>query len=301
MPKLQVKTGIPNVEDINQQDKHILHVEGNGPNSFDHEIIKELLDSQKIYIAVKPFGPASRIQGAAQALAQHHPTYYFLIDRDHLKDSDIEQYWSNFPNPENHNLLVWKKRELENYFLDIAFLSQSEFYKKPSDDLYEKLLRLAQARIYLDVANMILTEIREQIKGIYFTRPKPQECTSKDSALIFLRESNFIAHKVNMLQAYIDNNYIETLFLEKLELLTGGQDLLKIDEGEWINLMQGKELLNPLINDNFRVITTNGTSLQGDEKLKTVLKRLVKQVPLNNQPHDFQNLCELIKKQIASR
>ncbi|GAA5528702.1 hypothetical protein [Herpetosiphon gulosus] len=301
MAKIQVSTGIPNAEAIKQSNQHVLYVEGNGPNSFDHQIISELLSDQDISIDVKPFGPASRIQGAAQALAQHHPTYYFLIDRDHLKDSEIEECWSNFPNPENHNLLVWKKRELENYFLDIPFLSQSEFYKKPSDELYEKLLRLAQARIYLDVANMILTEIREQIKGIDFTRPKPQECTSKDSALIFLRESNFIAQKRDILQAYIDNKYLETLFLEKLELLTGGQEPLKVGEGQWVNLMQGKELLRPLINDNFRVITTNRTYLQGDERLKTVLKRLVKQVQLDNQPHDFQNLCGLIKKQIAKK
>ena len=53
----------------------------------------------------------------------HHPTYYFLIDRDHHDIDFINRSWYNFPDPNTHNLLIWRKREIENYFLEPNWLN----------------------------------------------------------------------------------------------------------------------------------------------------------------------------------
>jgi hypothetical protein len=58
----------------------------------------------------------------AHALYQYHHDYYFLIDRDHHNDEEIEQYWEKFPDESTDNPLIWRRREIENYFLIPEYL-----------------------------------------------------------------------------------------------------------------------------------------------------------------------------------
>ena len=37
--------------------------------------------------------------GVAQALHEHHPHYYFIIDRDHQEDEIVESSWRELSRP----------------------------------------------------------------------------------------------------------------------------------------------------------------------------------------------------------
>lgn len=41
----------------------------------------------------------------------------FVEGRDHHKHDFVEGCWKNFPDPDTDHLLVWRCREIENYFL----------------------------------------------------------------------------------------------------------------------------------------------------------------------------------------
>jgi hypothetical protein len=79
---MQAKRNI-SPEEINFSSKHILFVEGNA-DSIDVEALGTILD-----VNIEPMGPSYWIKSVAQALAPMHPTYYFLIDRDHYDDDNI--------------------------------------------------------------------------------------------------------------------------------------------------------------------------------------------------------------------
>jgi len=79
-------------------------------------------------IRIRPLGPSYSVKSVAEALHPFHPTYYFLIDRDyHHNDDFVGRCWDNFPDPATHNLLVWRYREIENYFLEPDYLAYSDF------------------------------------------------------------------------------------------------------------------------------------------------------------------------------
>ncbi len=106
-----VKKG-PRPEEIRQSARHTLFVEGRSPDSIDPIVLQELFKG--LSVRVEPLGPSYHIKSAAEALYRQHPDYYFLIDRDHYYDDFVEKCWRNFPDPDTNNLLVWRKRELEN-------------------------------------------------------------------------------------------------------------------------------------------------------------------------------------------
>ncbi len=101
----------PRPGDVRHRAGHVLFVEGSGRNALDPKVLKELRD---LDIRVEPLGASFHVSSVAEALHEYHPTYYFLVDRDHHDDAFVEASWTNFPDPEKKNLLVWPRRELEN-------------------------------------------------------------------------------------------------------------------------------------------------------------------------------------------
>ena len=94
---------------------HVLFVEGRGDDAIDPTVLRVLLGDQ---LRIEPLGASFSVTSVAEALHQFHPNYYFLVDRDHHDYDFVEQCWSNFPEAGKRNLLVWRQREIENYFLD---------------------------------------------------------------------------------------------------------------------------------------------------------------------------------------
>lgn len=112
------------VQAIHRAAGHTLFVEG----KFDADVLNEFFKAHPLgdnLLHVEPFGPSFSIRAAAEALHRHHREYYFLIDRDHCDDAEVARSWENFPGPATKNILVWRRRELENYFLIPEYLLRS--------------------------------------------------------------------------------------------------------------------------------------------------------------------------------
>ncbi len=123
-----VKRGI-RPEEVRLQGQHVLFVEGEGGDSVDPTVLNELFEQR---IRIEPLGSSYFVRSVAEALFSCHPTYYFLIDRDHYADEYVDRCWNSFPDPEKHNLLVWRRREIENYFLEPEYLGKSRQSAKSS-------------------------------------------------------------------------------------------------------------------------------------------------------------------------
>jgi hypothetical protein len=57
--------------------------------------------------------------------------------------------------------------------------------------------------------------------------------------------------------------------------------------------------MNSIMNQCFQVQDRNDKYLQGKEKTKQVVKKLL-ELPLNQQPDDFQNLIHLLEKRVVT-
>lgn len=286
----------PRPEEFNQNAEYTIFVEGK-EDSFDPIVFKKLFEKNSINIEVKPLGPCSSIRNVAQALYPHHPKYYFIVDRDHYDDSQVEYSWENFPDPETNNLLIWRKRELENYFLDLDYLTKSEHFKGNHQELKTLLLTKASERLYLEVANAVIIDIREKFKKTWIQKFNTiNGFSSKNDALHKLTSiAEFEQHSEEFRQNIDSNNLVEK-FEEILADFTGNNERLNFESGSWLNKMGGKELLNSLISSQyFKVIDNQERIVQGKVAIERIVKGLLS-LPLNQQPNDFQHLCELVKE-----
>jgi hypothetical protein len=289
---ISVKKGI-RAEEVRQQSQHVLFVEGRDANSVDPKVLNALFENG---IRIEPLGPSYSVKSVAEALYPHHPTYYFLIDRDHHPDEFVDHCWGNFPNPASHNLLVWRRREIENYFLDIDYLFQSKYCQVSLEELKKQIVRSASERLFLDVANQVVTSIREEFKLKWIENFKnPAEFADKNSALQKLKhESAFSNHHAKVGSA-ISEGDIERRFVDYLSKMTGDNTSLTFGSGCWLHMTHGKKVLAQVINSNcFRVQAADGTLLNSKEKLSEVVRELL-QKDIDNQPTDFQQLKQLIK------
>jgi hypothetical protein len=235
----------------------------------------------------------------AEALYVHHPTYYFLIDRDHHDDNYVEDCWNKFPNPDTHNLLVWRRREIENYFLEPEYLFQSNYCQVSQDELGRKFLEFANERLFLDTANHVVTSIREELKRNWIQKfSNPSDFSNKEMALEKLRSANeFDQHRTNVNQK-VSAEEVERRFHEYFKIMAGGQAQIAFGVGDWLHMIQGKKVLVRVINSGcFRVPATDGSLLSGGAKINEVVKNLL-QKDSSIQPDDFVLLKQLIDSRI---
>lgn len=292
---ISVKAGI-RAEEVRLQSQHVLFVEGKDRNSIDPKVLDELFDRS---IRIEPLGPCFSVKSVAEALFIYHPTYYFLIDRDHHNNDFIDQCWGNFPDPATHNLLVWRRREIENYFLEPGYLFQSKFCVVSQDEVERRVLQFANERLFLDAANRVITSIREELKRNWIQQfSNPADFSSKETALQRLKRANeFDQHRTNVDQK-VSADEVERRFHEHLGIMTGGQAHLAFGVGDWLHMVQGKKILAQVINSGcFQVLTADGIPVTGREKINEVVKDLL-QKDTSIQPADFVALKQLIDTRI---
>lgn len=244
-------------------------------------------------------GPSSHIRSVAEALHKHHPYYFFLVDRDFHDDDAVEKYWQQFPGENTCNLLIWRRKELENYFLIPEYLVKSQSLHCSADKLREHIRNLARERIFLDAANMVIVDCREKMKKKWieeFRNIKAMDFSTKESALEQLLKKEEFAHKVSDVSEKLHQDALVQCFEEIVSKLFGGENELTYGKGSWLELVSGKSLLPTIINRCFRV-RARGRSLQGEERLMAVIKELL-QLPLTEQPDDFKELHRLITRQV---
>ena len=271
----------------------MLFVEGSEDGSLDQAALRALLSRT---LRIETMGPAYSVRSAAQALARHHPTYYFLIDRDHYDDEFVERSWQNFPDPETNNLLVWRRRELENYFLDPGFLAESVYCEAEESELMTRLAEAAQERLYLDVANTVISSIREEQKWTWIEHfTNPADFASRDEAVDRLVTDPAFAERRSKVSTMMSEHEISARFEQALETMTGGGEELEYGTGRWVEMIRGKKVLGRLLNSGgFEVKDARGRRLTGKELTMEVVKELaVKDV--DSRPSDLADLQQLIQ------
>ncbi len=292
--------GVP-AEDVNQSAKHVLFVEGK-EDGVDGTWLKDLFPSP---LEVKPLGPSFHVKSVAQALHPHHPTYYFLIDRDHFSDEEVEFSWANFPDPNSHNLLIWRRKEIESYFLDPALLIESEYLKPETtaSSLENYLVKEGQKLVFLAAANATIVEIRESSKRNWIQQLNGSFDSSEDAqqALVRALQNSPLRDRLGV---FTDSNRLTSPYLEHLKTLTGGGDKVRWGSGTWLHQLPAKAMFNDLMN-RFTKVTVDlegprrkKKTLQGKEASNRVVTRLLQNTAIL--PNDFKELVRLLRKRIGS-
>lgn len=282
--------------------EHVLYVEGN-EDSLDVEVLREFLGN---VLWVRPLGPASSLRSVAESLYPTHPRYYFLIDRDHhLTDESIDNYWRNFPDPNTNNLLVWRRKELENYFLEPALLLQSrycmdEFKAENGKKLQEKIIASAQERLYLDAANYVIVSLREEIKKNRMTMfSNPADFAGEQSALEKLTQAPELLALGSRVAGLTTKQEIERRFKDCLAKMRGGRPSLEFGVGDWLQMISGKHLYRALIGPCFQVVDTEGKLIQGEAAINAVARDLLRTG--QNLPNDLIELKRLIQERVQDQ
>ena len=292
---INVTTGI-RAEEVRLQGQHVLFVEGRDQDSVDPKVLNALFSGG---LRIEPLGPSFSVRSVAEALHPYHPTYYFLIDRDHHEHDFVERCWRNFPDPDTDNLLVWRRREIENYFLEPQYLVRSKYCRVSEERLGERILHFANRRLFLDIANHVVISIREELKRNWIKKfNNPEDFPTGDDALLKLKQANaFDQHRANVSNK-VSTEEVERRFADFLGRMTGGQDEIAFGAGEWLHLIQGKNVLAQVVNSAcFQVVTTDRKKLRGQEKLNEIVKDLlVKDAAV--QPDDFMALKGLIDRRV---
>jgi hypothetical protein len=289
-------------EEVWQDAKHTLFVEGN-ESSIDSQVLGTLFTENEIDIPIVPLGNSSNLRTVARALYQYHPYYYFLIDRDHHDDEIVEKCWKKFPDESTHNLLIWRRREIENYFLIPEYLARSPYCQCSPEKLQQCIRETASKRAYLDIANIVILQLRAELRKDWIEPFKDTgitEFSRRDATLAKLMEKHENAKQTCDVLEQLHEYPIFDRFNETIDKFFGGQDELEFGRGSWLKMIKGKQVLPTVIDKCFRVPDRTGKYLQGNERCMEVVKSLLK-LPLENQPSDFYELYKLISARVSKR
>lgn len=288
-------------EEVRQSAKYTLFVEGKDESAIDPQVLTDLLEGMPIQI--RAMGPSSHIRSVAEALHKHHPYYFFLVDRDFHENDSVEKCWQQFPSENTCNLLIWRRKELENYFLIPEYLVKSKWLRCSENDLKERIRLLARERIFLDAANMVIIDSREKMKKNWvdsFKDSDRQRFRTKEEALEQLLQKEDFPHKIRDVSEKLHRDFLVQCFEEVVNNLFGGQNDLIYGQGTWLEMVSGKSLLSTLISSKcFRVKDIKGKILQGNERLTAIVRELLK-LPIEEQPNDFRELYKLISIEMRS-
>ena len=230
--------------DVRHGAGHVLFVEGSTPETIDPVVLSGLLT--KLSILVEPLGPARSLENVASAMHARHPNYYFLIDRDHRTTEVVEQSWREFPNERTSNLLIWRRRHLENYFLDVDYLALSQFVTCGKDQLIERIERAAAKRIYMEAANLVIIGIRETQKKSWIE--KFDSCAgfeSRDSGRSMLVGRPEFNIRLANVGVTLEPEAIAASYDSEVCDLLGGESVPVYGKGTWLHRMGNRGEARP--------------------------------------------------------
>lgn len=300
---VKVTQGVSKTDSLRQSARHVLFVEGETAQGFDVPVLSALLRN---HIQVTPLGPSFCVKSAAEALFPHHPDYYFLVDRDHQDEKAVAQSWRRFPDPATNNLLIWRRRELESYFLISSYMTLIGDTRgadirrlKSKDEIEMRILKACERRLFIDSANQVIAEIREQnkTKWIEFFQ-KPGELPNRDIASDKLINHPAFAEKRALLKQQTDRRKLKARFETIIQEMTGGGERLELGKGNWLEKIRAKKIFAEISNSCFKVLDRNRKEIRGPEKNKQIALALARE-PLEKQPEDFQTLYSLIESRVG--
>lgn len=279
---------------VNHGSTKTLFVEGE-ENSLDTEIISTLLHDTNII--VRPLQSSSALKSASKAFSKLESGYYFLIDRDHHSDECVNKSWEEF-RAGTSNLLIWKKKELENYFLDPDFLLQSQFCKSDTtkEDIERFITTAANKRIFQQAANMTIIKIRETLQKNWIqTFKNTNGFETKEKALHKLLNRSEFLNQAEKSQSTLNEENIETTFNELITSLTDNEIPIVWGRGNWLDNISGKEILNELLSSNNLFSNrTDATTTTLDDRNRVIAIANDLVMRASNLPNDFNELKALI-------
>lgn len=272
-----------------------LYVEGR-EDSLDPIILKRLFESAAKSIVIRPIGSCNSVESVSTAFQSYnddHETAFFLVDRDYHHQGEVLN-WERFKNGDT-NLIVWRKKELENYFLDPEFLQKSQFISQPKQ-LRQKMLVYCQQRLFLEIANYVIVNIRETLKKNWIQRQSNLELFNDyQSALnTLLNMKEFQDLETRTCSSKIKEE-IRCLFRQYYLEISEGRAELEYDRGRWLDMMDGKLILNFLLNSSgLFPQTLRETGESGREKMNTIASSLLKASAEEELPLDFIELRDMV-------
>ena len=297
---MKVNTGVAGQTFENGERKVInLYIEGDYENSVDKHVLESIFEGhfKEVAIDYKTMGFCTNVIAASEVLYKENKNNYFIIDRDHHDDSTVNESWT----VKKNNLIIWKRRHIENYFLDADFLSQSQYLKNSITKLKleQQILNIAKKRLFMDIANMVIISIREDMKKKWiecFTNPDEFD-TEVNSMEKLLRKHELECFKSKVNQK-LSSDYIKDKFYYYKQQFVGEEPTVQFGKGEWLKLMIGKPILHQIVNSNYEVRKIDGTNAQGDGKQLKVIKDLFKMNSEDKWPEDFRNLKKIVLETI---
>lgn len=181
----------PEREEVRQSARHTLFVEGTD-SSIDPQALDTFFKDKEINIRIVSLEYSLNLRAVAQALYPSHHDYYFLIDRDHHDDKTVASYWRDFPDENTHNLLIWHRREIENYFLIPEYLARSPYLICSPEELRQCIRETASKRVFFDIVNIVILKLKKELNKDWiklFDAKEATEFGSIDTALAKLDDT----------------------------------------------------------------------------------------------------------------
>ena len=281
--------------------KKIIYVEGESELSLDVNVITELL-SPSTDIEVHFVGGCDNVLAAMQAFAKIDNQkekgdlkQYFIIDRVDRADNEVNECWENGIFTKENNKLIWRRNELENYFIEPNFLIQSKYWnpKKIEEDLIKDLIKEAQKRIYFDAANLVIKKLIRYLEYTEISKFKFNEInfSSEESAENILISNPIYNGEQEDHNKLFTANWLREQYHSFLEIFFGSNTSRKIEmgQGKWLERMFGKELMNSIINHRYFIVKgTTGKNITGENLRKRVTRALVKNIiDIKKPPQDL--------------
>lgn len=297
---MTIQTGV-SPEAVRGDARHRLFVEGADDKQFDPTVIHELLRENGLaQIQVSAMGACDNVRSAAQALVREHPFYYFIIDRDDQRAEVVERTWSDFPDPQTHNLLIWHKRELENYFIDPSYLTRSRYLKSNIDEakIREKVRDACNHRVFLDAANLTLLHLNREIgRPLGASFSNPDEFVNQEDGARRVSSFETLAQRAESVTEQLTSQSVVEVYDQFVSEISGNTRPLQYGQGSWLELMSGKEIFRIVAGACFCVKDQDGRVLQGQPQYFAIARDLLR-LPLQQQPSDFQQVVHLLRRRV---
>lgn len=195
-------------------------------------------------------------------------------------------------------MLIWHKRELENFFIAPDYIEKSQFLNVTPKILRQRILKECNRRIFFDAANLTLAALKRRLRIQFapdFSNPAQFRTEADDARL--LEESSELEDKRDSFANIFEKSEVRIIYSDFVLNLSKGRIPLQYAKGTWLERMSGKEVFRSIAGSCFRVEAADGTILQGKTQNNEIAKQLLK-LPLDQQPQDFQLLVTLIKDRI---
>ena len=263
---------------------------------FDFKVLEILLSNIDKNIEIKHLGSVNFVITAAKAFKDVHPEYIYIIDRDYRDDKEVNQSWSDFKTGKS-SYIIWRKRELENYFIDPKYLINCKYLKREYqniDKLSKLILKKANEIIFHSAAEIMLQRQYNLAKNVYSDKLKFKDFETKESALKSLEKmQKIVLTLLKNKSDYLKKDFLINKYKSTLNNFYGDKCELDFGNGSWIELIDGKKILSAFMEncmENYK---------RGKEPEFNIIRSVIRKNE-KNKPNDFTELKKLIRAKVSN-